>query len=420
MTNIDKALRLPERDLNALKSIYDYRGLTADQIYEISYRNSRNLKKEVSSAYFKGVKLKLFRDLNLIEELRSYDRDIPPVYFLTPSGVTTVKKAFNFPSNVYDGKKLIELNHQTARLLKVEEKFIAHQYNLNCFSLEACRYMRENGVECEYEDERHTSKYRTIRPDGVIYTEFCDYFLEMDMGTETEFQLNEKWKHYRSFKNSNEYFEKKKPIKILFICGGVKNKEKRIVKIKKTISTNFSDIIEPGFDIYVESHEELMRLIQYDCKGVENQKELLDVMKNRFGIPIGKSEKYNTELDTTHLFYGKTSDMVFAIDDCYGNPVGLYRNISKFRLRSKLFETTYGMKIRYIVKVSSIYSAMKDFEQFGVVINGDVLFTTDKLLNKATALTEATVSFIGSQMAACEFIDNSFKTYKKIDLTKED
>lgn len=420
MSNIDKALKLPDRDLAALKSIYDFRGLTAEQIFELNYRHSESLKKEVSSAYFRTVKLKLFKDLGLVNELYSYDKNIPPVYFLTVAGVTTIKKAFGFVSNVYDGKKLIESNYQTARQLRVEEKFIPHQYNLNCFSIEACRLIRENDIECEYEDERHTSKYNKIRPDGVIYTEYCDYFLEMDMGTETEFQLNEKWKHYRSFKNSNEYFEKKKPMKILFICGGVKNKEKRIAMIKKTISMNFIDLVETDFDIYVDSHDELLKVIEYDCKKVENLRKIIDTMKNSFEVAIGKSEKYNTELEAYHPFYGKKDDRVFAIDDCYGNPLSLYRNISKFKLRSNLFETVHNTRIKYIVKVSSIYRAMQDFERFGIIINGDVLFTTDKLLSSANTLSEAVITFIGSQMVSSKFIDDEFKTYRRIELSKED
>lgn len=420
MSNVDKALKLPKRDLGALKSIYDFRGLTAEQIFEINYKQSTAWDKEVSISYFKYVKLKAFKDLGLIDELYSYNKDIPAVYFLTVNGVTTVRRAFGFVSNVYEGKKLVEANYQTARQLKVEPKFIPHQYNLNCFAIEAIRKIKGHGIECEYEDERHTSKYEKIRPDGVIYTDTCDYFLEMDMGTETEFQLNEKWKHYRSFKNSNEYFESKKPMKILFICGGVKNIEKRIAMIKKTISMNFIDLVEPVFDIYVDSHERLMDVIEYDCKKSDNLREIIDVMRNRFGIAIGKSEKYNTELETTHPFYGKTENGVFAIDDSYGNPLSLYRAISKFKLRSNLFEVSQGVKIRYIVKVASIYRAMQDFERFSVIINGDVLFTTEKLLENAENLNEALVTFIGSQMVPSKFIDNNFKTYKRIDISKED
>lgn len=420
MTNVEKALKLPDRDLEALKSIYDFRGLTAEQIFELNYKNSDYMKKEVGSTYFRTVKLKAFKDLGLVTEVYSYDKDIPPVYFLTVSGVTTIKKAFGFVSNVYNGKRLVEANYQTARQLRVEEKFIPHQYNLNCFSIAALKLLKNNGIECEYEDERHTSKYRTIRPDGVLYTDYCDYFLEMDMGTETEFQLNEKWKHYRSFKNSNEYFEKKKPMKILFICGGVKNKEKRIAMIKKTISMNFIDLVETDFDIYVDSHEELLKIIEYDCKKVDNLREIIDTMKNRFGVAIGKSDKYNSELEAYHPFYGKRDEKIFAIDDCYGNPLSLYRNISKFRLRSNLFETTYNTKIKYIVKISSVYRIMQDFERFGIIINGDVLFTTDQLLSSSENLNDALITFIGSQMVPSKFVDNEFKTYKRIELSKED
>lgn len=422
--NVKKCLsQMTERDFQALKSIYDYRCLSEQQIYEINYKTSEHLKKPVGDAYFRTRKFKKWIEWGLIEEGWSYDRNLPPVYFLTTLGVSVIRRAFKFPNNIYDGKKISVRGYQTAYELKVEEKFIPHQYNLNRFAIELAKISEENGCEYEYEDERHTSKYTYIRPDGVFYTEACDVFLEMDMGTETEFQLCEKWNHYRAFKSSEEFFNKNKPIKIFFICDNVKNINKRIKLIKKSISTHFIDIIDNNFDIYVGTHESLIKafknsVLRENITGIKENMELGAILKNQFGLSIGKSEKYEEILDSKYMFFGKKNDFMFAIDDVSGDALSLINRIHKFNLMSPTFENELNCNIKYILKVDSVYLSAENIDLFNIIFNGNILFTTDELLKKASNFPEALISFIGPNMTSGQFVDMNFKTYKRVVLDK--
>ena len=113
--NVKKCLEnMTERDFDALKCIYDYRCLSKEQIYEMIYKESKHLKKDVNPVYFETRKFRKWMEWGLVEEGWSYDRNLPPVYFLTTLGVSVIRRVFKFPNNIYDGKKISVRGYQTA------------------------------------------------------------------------------------------------------------------------------------------------------------------------------------------------------------------------------------------------------------------------------------------------------------------
>lgn len=73
-------------------------------------------------------------------------------------------------------------------------RLINHQLELNQFVIEfnAKHSADPNLMPHKYYNEKFVSKYKFIRPDGMISIGDIDFFLEMDMGTENKKQLIDK------------------------------------------------------------------------------------------------------------------------------------------------------------------------------------------------------------------------------------
>ena len=91
-----------ERDYNALYSIYKFRCLSMNQIFDLHYRYTGD--KENTPEYLRKKIIKMKKD-NLIEESRLVGKKTPTVYFLTNDGIQAVKLFFNLSNNIYDTKK---------------------------------------------------------------------------------------------------------------------------------------------------------------------------------------------------------------------------------------------------------------------------------------------------------------------------
>lgn len=427
-SNITEFLKtMTERDFKALLSIYEYRCLSFDQIYELNYKYSDYLKREVPATYFRR-KFSKFLEFEVIQEAYSYDRNVPVVYFLTHAGVKVVKEAFNMPSNIYNEKKKVSSRgYQTAAELRVESKFIPHQYNLNEFSITLAQAM--NFKDYYYEDERHTSRFSTIRPDGIFYTSSMDFFLEMDMGTETNYQLCEKWDHYRRFYNSEEFFHKEKPITIFFIVDNVKKVQKRIALIKDSINKHFIDVVSPDFDIYVDTKENLLKVFQdkylkYREKPSNKNMELGYLLNQNLSLKLASGDNLKEVIKEEYMWYGRSENegviREYVIDDLTHYPTYGMRKIQMFSQKSSNFKSKTGRNIKYICLVDSIKDIAYDFDIFNVVINGNIYFTTPKLLESSKNISDAVRTFIVPDMTCCKFTDDSLKTYVRVDLTKND
>lgn len=414
-TNAEKFLsEMTKRDYEALYSIYKYRGLTMQQIFDLNYRNSENYKKEVGMHYFKR-KFNKFIKYGVVEEEYSYDRNIPAIYFLTNAGVKVVREAFGFQNNVYapnNKNKLLFRGYWTARELKVEPKFIPHQYNLNCFAIELAKKMNLNNYE--YEDERHTSRFESIRPDGIFYTASRDFFLEMDMGTETNFQLCEKWNHYRTFFNSDSFFKKDKPITIFFIVANVKKVERRIATIKDSINRNFIDVVQDDFDICVGTAEMLYKIfddmmIKDRNNGHIRNMELGTELNKHYGFKIAPGDSLKDYLSTNYMWYIRRNIgekiQEFVVDDWTNDSINGIKRIMTFGRTINEYKKQTGRNVKYLCLCRSINDVLNNLEVFNPIINGEILFTTNDLLKNSNSFENAVRTLIGPDMSLCKFVN---------------
>lgn len=402
--NIFKSLA--SRDIEALRSIYDHRCLTTSQIYEAHYMESQKTGAVVSDDYCRK-KVREFLQGGII---RKEDYLGNEVYFLTSDGIDIVRHAYNLPVNIYDhDRRVVRRGYYTAKELEVFPKYINHQINLNQFVLDFKKV--DIPVPWKYYDEKHVSQYSGIRPDGLISMLDIDFFLEMDMSTESKKQLFDKWDNYRNFLASREYAFKERRIVVLFIVENstrslnqdeerLKEKIKnRISLVRYTIFERLLDQMSPDFEIYVGSKDEIVSLIKEKIiPSATASYPYVDKIKNalvdKHGFSIDSGESFKKSLSGAEFaFYvrktnngnvevseGRVNE--FLLDEYSYSPVSILNKIAYLRKYNIFFRSRYKREIRYIVVVPNVRTLHSDLKLMDLLCTENVFFTT------ATRLSE--------------------------------
>lgn len=378
-----------ERDFLALKSIYDFRCLSFEQVYDLHYKQGVRTKGEVSNDYARK-KFKKFKDLGLIEE--DFSTSGESVFFLTQSGVTAVKEYFMFPSNIYDEEKhLHRRGFLTSSELRVAPRFISHQYHLNTFVLNLLSHHKEKPYR--YEDEKHIKSLVGIRPDAILSMSNIDFFLEMDMGTESAEQLNEKWSHYRQFINSQEFACKEKKIIVLFIVDGIVRVNQRINAIKKTLYERLDDLINDDIEFYIQTPDKLIEIVNKKILPKEinqfvHEKYLKQLLYKNHGYQIadgGSFRKYfnNAFYDMYILNQEEKPAKEFMLLTAFYDNFSAYCKIGYFENRRVGYLNQLKRNISLIVVVDDVESFYKSIKALDLSLPQSVYFTTlDRLKNK--------------------------------------
>ena len=385
--SLDKKLNtLTDRDYEALNNIYRYRCLSFDQIFELSYKYSAK-DNSINTQEYAKKKVKLFLELELIEEVNVFNKEVPNLFQLTRKSIERLKEYYMWPETIYDEKKRVQIrSYLTEGELNVKERFMAHQYNLNKFVLKLKDYYKEEFSV--YEDEKHIQSFFGIRPDGIFTLGNITYFLEMDMGTENAKQLREKWDHYRTFLNSNEFIFRERKIVILFIVEGVASIEKRISLIKDTINAHFIDCFSKDIDMYVNTPDKLIESIKERIdKEIKCSYSSNDSIYNKFlnkGFTGNNNEEELKKLFKEHFSFllrkdinNKNYDYLF-IDAKYEPLKSLYIESYNEPLLMN-YKKDVNDKIRTIAVVDDLETAYRDLLIFGL---HDLLFATLKDLEE--------------------------------------
>ena len=373
-----------ERDYNALYSIYKFRCLSMNQIFDLHYRYTGD--KENTPEYLRKKIIKMKKD-NLIEESRLVGKKTPTVYFLTNDGIQAVKLFFNLSNNIYDTKKRIhERGYFTYAEIKVADRFIPHQYNLNQFAINATDLLKSKNLNYSYTDERHVSQTYGIRPDGILSTLGLDIFLEMDMGTESLAQLKEKWNHYRAYMNSQSYYDNGKKVVIFFICNNKGRINERIKVIKNSLNEHFIDCMK-NIEVYVGIPEKLMSVLRnilipfYSSATNEMYDELTKNLKlHHFKIASGKQmEKYLD--DTSYTFYIKDeNNKEFLVQEFFGEPLSGMNRVAFHEKIHLNFLKKYNKKLPMLLVGTSEEILTSNIDLFITEDIPNVYFSTLKRL----------------------------------------
>lgn len=409
--------KLTDRDYEALLSIYNFRCLSFDQIYERHYKYSQKKGNElvVNDTTYAKRKIKSLLSLELIDEMYLLDKNIPVLYKLTTLGINILRKQFCWPDNIYDDKGLKHSKgYLTESELNIKEKNAAHQYCLNCFVLRLEEIYKHN--KFLYEDERHINSFVGIRPDGIFTTNNTVFFLEMDMGTENAKQLSEKWDHYREFMNSNEYLFRERRIVVLFIVDGIVRINQRINLIKDTINKHFIDCFAYDIELYINTADKLVEFMETENNDLYDMNDMIlkNTLENKFRVidNIDKIKEYFSDIPFSlfarQTINGQNYDYLFENFD--NEPMsGIYK-ASFFDKITNNFRANNNSNLRLILVCESIDIAYSNYKVFELDYT---LFTTfDRIAT--LPFNEAIISF-SRNGDVFNFKDNTLNQINPID-----
>lgn len=386
--------QLERVDIQLLHKLYLFRCLTIRQAYRELYRE-----KYETFALFENERLEKLIKVGVIEKVEFHIDNY--AIFLTTNGVDIVREAVQLPTQIFNpDTKTVKRGYYRAGELRISPRLINHQVHLNQFVLDFTTLAKDYGHTFKYFDEKHVSQYFTIRPDGLIQIYDTDFFIEMDMGTESQKQLTEKWNHYRDFFRSQEYNEKEKKVVVLFVTHTNKNLDSRKDIVRYTASQAIIDVFGEGFDMHIGSKDELLSLVfdelipdmvqQNDTKA-----RLLRVLKQYHGFSIAPGEKLNGMLhNTTYEYYVRRLNedggirslfgriQEFLIDDYTTQPLSVLHKITYHKRNANSYRIKMNRTIPYIVVAKDEQVLYKDLLVTDIKNLENIFFTTVERLEK--------------------------------------
>lgn len=397
---------ITKEDVYFLKNIYLLRCLTLKQAYESFY------KKDIKTFNkFIDTKLKFFLDNELIEEVLFNKENI--ALFLTKKGIEIVKENYKLPNEIFDSKtKKVTKGVYTASQLKMMSRLIPHQVHLNQFYLDfqMIYELRKYNFKWDYYDEKFVSSYFSIRPDGLINLCGIDLFLEMDMSTESKKQLEDKWKHYRSFLSSNDYLNNPKKIIVLFIIENTSNLTNRKNIVKSSVNEIILDTLNENFEIIIGSKNEiLLRLYNDIIPSVLQQNKKTDELKNTLmnkhnfnisGANLLKSSLNNKSYEYYLTKTDKKGNIVidngeiqeYLLDYFIPDSLNIISKIAYNTQSITNFKYYHKRYIKYIIVVEELEGLFKELDLYSLSTEKNIYYTTIKRL-KELNFYEALVQF---------------------------
>ncbi|MFI3211229.1 MAG: replication-relaxation family protein [Peptostreptococcaceae bacterium] len=373
---------LEECDFNFLFGLYNHRCLTFFQAYNHFYKDNSNSYNDCLDKYInKLIRLKLVEDTLFANDNLAL--------FLTKNGVDFLREYFNLDKEIYVNGR-IKKSIYTAGDLKMLPRLIPHQVFLNQFVLDfktICSFAKEDNWA--YFDEKFVSKYTFIRPDGLIEFKDTDYFLELDMNTESKKQLIDKWDKYSNF------LRRKKPkrkIVVLFIVENTKNMKNRIDVVNYTINEAISHLISDNFDIVVGSKEDLLKYMF-----TKKSKTLYEVLKNE-GFKVSSATKnkdlfnnanysyYIRKLDCNNKIINENGYSAEYLIDEFDESSSSSLMKAKFYYRNlSHFKGSFKRHIFYVIVVDDLDAFFKKYRHCKFLFRNEFIYFTT--LNKLSQNT---------------------------------
>lgn len=390
---------LNDEEINKLKSIYNHRCLTKEQLLDLHYKKDQEEKYEDT--------IERFEKYRLIEK---EDHFTGEHYFLTTIGINVLREAFDLPTNIYDyNNKVVRRGYYRAGELKISNRFINHQHSLNEFLIGFKK--QEHEIAWKYYDEKHMSAFRNIRPDGLLSVADIDFFIEIDMNTESRKQLNDKWENYRRFLCSREYAYSERKIIVLFVVENAKYPQTRIDFVKHTIESRLIDRISENFDIYIDTKENILEIVEGIVKASQGKiKSRTDEVFKAFAMH-GFSVAYGDLISkytgsVVYDIYGRkineNNEIIledgklqeYVIDSYVDKPFSVLKKIAYLNNTNAYFSQVFQRELTYIVVIDSEEEMFKDLRLLNLIETG-AYYTTLERLEKEKDFNKAIIEFDG-------------------------
>ncbi|MFF2531569.1 replication-relaxation family protein [Brevibacillus sp. NPDC058079] len=384
------------RDVDTLMSIYQFRCLNEKQIYQLHFQQMTPID-EALSKDLTISRIQELLSLELIKEVEYLGGE--RVYFLTPSGVEVIRHYFELPTNVLDAqKKVVKRGYYRASELEIYPKNINHQIHLNQFVIDFQQLKLD--INYKYFDEKHVSQYTNIRPDGMISLLDTDFFLEMDMATESKKQLYEKWENYRKFLTSREYAYREKRIVVLFIVEGTSRIKERIDLIKYTIYERLLDVLDSEFEIYVGTSADLRSLLSNRlipaCKEEDPYTtKIKKVLEDKHGFHVSDGEQVRPVFQGTKyaLYMRRLNEnnkilidegrvQEFLVDDYFFEPTTLVSKVAYMDKNNSYFKSRFNREIVYLVVGKTEDQMYNDLRMVDLIGLKNIFFSTYQRLRE--------------------------------------
>lgn len=387
---------LAPRDIEALRSIYNYRCLTVDQIYQLHYMKSLRDSNEIVSDSYCKKKVAEFLELEIVEKVEHIQGD---VLFLTTNGVDVVKYYYDLPTNIFNySKNAVRNGYYRAGELKISPKYTNHQLSLNQFMIDFT--LKNFDVVWKYYDEKHLSAFNDIRPDGLLNMLDIDFFIEMDMATESKKQLYEKWENYRRFLDSQEYHFIERKIVVLFVIENTAKPQARIDLIKHTMGARLMDQMDSNFEVYVNTKEGILELLEEKIDALRGKKRsendnIFKIMAEKgFSVALGENLKHlfnNIEYEfycrkideNNHVSVENGRIQEYLIDSYNHAPFSVLKKIAFLSVSNIYFKDKLKRTFAYVVIGESENSLYRDLKIMDLVVVDNVYYTTmDRLKSR--------------------------------------
>ena len=384
--------RLSTHDLDLLHHLYLNRCLTYQQAITFIYQSSQSIERFYRSTVKRLIKL------GVVERMEYKPHEY--VLFLTTLGVDIVRENKEIPYEIFNpDTKIVKRGYYRAGELKMNPRLVNHQVHLNQFVLEFKERAKERGLKWKYYDEKYVSQYFTIRPDGLIQLMDTDFFLEMDMGTESKKQLIDKWNNYRDFVRTGEFTNRERKIMILFITENVKNVEGRKDLVRFTVVQQMLDLLNESFDMVVGSKNELLdmmmdTLIPNIQEANPAKHQILDVLAKKHSFKTDLAYPLREALnEMDYEFYIRKTNpgnnrivqedgrlQEYVLDDYTHEPMSILNRIQFHEKSANVFELHFKRRVGYIVVVNDIEKLKKDLKIADSMHIEQVYFTTHERL----------------------------------------
>lgn len=388
--------KLNRLDLLMLRTVYEMRCLSAKQAWQYFYKRHN-----ITFDVFYNARVIPLSNLKVLEIKTSNSGVL--TLFLTGEGIEIVRSYFRLPSEIYDkGLRKTVSNKQTAATLDLNPRLIDHQVNLNEFVLKF-KQLAKNLYPNErfnYYDEKFTSRYSIVRPDGLLSIGNLDLFLEMDMGTESKKQLDDKWNKYRRFLNNNEFELSERKLIVLFIVNCDKIESRKNL-IRSSAEEVFTSLLKDNFEIYIGKETELLNAVFKKILPIyfSNYKFESILMKNLFkekhGFSVVRGNKLKINLQgSSYGYYVRRLDenrqiisksgvaQEFLVDEYIYSPMSVIGKIYFAERTSAQFNLVYKRKINYLVVVSDEQTLFEHLKCLNLFHANNVFFTTPKRLGE--------------------------------------
>ena len=342
-----------------LSAIYNLRCLNFAQIYTLCFKGCSE--RSCTNQLSKMVSAKLISK-------SGYHRGTA-YYMLCKKGIDYLREKGVVPLDCNKGGIIYADSILSAGKVALKPQIASHQLSLNQFVMDFMNCYPD--IAFDYYDEKYISKiFSQIRPDGIIKTSHCLYFLEMDMNTEREARLLQKWESYHAFLSSSEYFENKLPIKVLFILGNISDKSGRKYALREYIDRNLRGEITDEFNLYIGTPDDLLKVFS-------SEESPLPEIFIKKGFSVKEKGVLSDELP--EFDYVITHDsLTFAVIDYTDESMLDYKNIVFYPKYSAL----YKGNLRYLVVTKSEAEAYRLQQQ--TLNSSGIYFSTIKRLREYT------------------------------------